>query len=452
MTPTMRSASDDGVIEALRRGAHPLNGAGQDYGPLIELIGDARFVLLGAASHGTHEFYTDRARITERLIQEKGFTAVAAEADWPDADRVNRYLRGMSDDVDAAGALDGFQRFPAWMWRNIEVFEFIERLRVYNNELTEGRPKIGFYGLDLYSLRASRTAVLRYLEKIDPKAADRTRTSYACLDHLADHSRGYGVLGALARPCKDEAVRGLVELQESRAVRKARQSGSQAEEEFFSALQNARVVKNADAYYRSMYRAEVSTWNLRERHMAETLDDLLAHLNRHGGPAKIVVWAHNSHVGDARATEKGQDRELSVGQLVRERHGGEAVLVGLATNRGTVTAASDWDRPWEIKQIRPALPESHEALFHEIAPAFLLVCRERDNIEKALRQPRLERSIGVIYHSETPELERAGHYFNARLPKQFDAVVYFDETRAVEPLERSKSETEEVPESYPFGV
>jgi erythromycin esterase-like protein len=452
MTQPLRSTTDDGIIEAMRAAAHPLNGSAQDYDPLIDFIGDARLVLLGAASHGTHECYSARAQITERLIKEKGFTAVAAEADWPAAYRVNRYVRGMSNDADAVEALNGFQFFPAWMWRNTDVVECIERLRGYNSALPESATKIGFYGLDLYSLSTSREAVLRYLKKIDPKAADRTRAGYACLDHLADHSRGYGVLGALATPCKDEAVRGLVELQESRAVKQARLAGSEAEEEFFSALQNARVVKNADGYYRVMYRAEVPTWNLRERHMAESLNELFEHLNRRGGRAKVVVWAHNAHVGDARATEKGQDRELSIGQLVRERHGREAVLVGFATNRGTVTAASDWDTPWEIKQIRPSLPDSHEALLHEAGSAFLLTSREGDNLQAALRHPRLERSIGVLYYSETPELERASHYFNARLPKQFDAVVYFDETRAVEPLERSQSEMHEAPETYPFGV
>lgn len=452
MTQPMRSVTDDGVIEAVRAAAHPLNGGIKNYDPLIELIGDARFVLLGAASHGTHEFYAERARITERLIKEKGFTAIAAEADWPAAYRVNRYVRGMSNDADAVEALNGFQFFPAWMWRNTDMVEWIEWLRGYNSALPESATKVGFYGLDLYSLSTSREAVLRYLKKIDPKAADRTRARYACLDHIADHSRGYGVLGALAKPCKDEALSGLVELQESRAVKEARRAGPFAEEEFFNALQNARVVKNADGYYRSMYRAEVPTWNLRERHMDESLVELFEHLNRHGDRAKIVVWAHNAHVGDARATEKGQDRELSIGQLIRERHGREPVLVGFTTNRGTVTAASDWDRFWEIKQIRPALPDSQEALFHEVRPAFLLTCRERDNVQEALRHPRLQRSIGVIYHLETPELERASHYFNARLPKQFDAVLYFDETRAVEPLERTQSETDEVPQTYPFEV
>jgi erythromycin esterase-like protein len=419
----------------------------------MELIGDARFVLLGAASHGTHEFYCERAEITKRLIQEKDFTAVAAEADWPAAYRVNRYLRGISNDADAIEALNGFLFFPAWMWRNTDVVEWIEWLRGYNDALSESATKIGFYGLDLYSLMTSREAVLRYLKKVDPKAADRTRAGYKCLDGIADHSRGYGVMAPLAKPCKDEALHGLVELQESRFVRQARSKDADAEEEYFNALQNARVVKNADLYYRKMYRAETSTWNVRERHMAESLEELFAHLNRHGARAKVVVWGHNAHLGDARATEQREEREVNVGQIVRQRHGRNAVLIGFTTHQGSVTAASDWDAPPEYKELRPALTDSYESLFHQAQlPRFLLACN-RDDFAQALGHPRLERSIGVIYYSEIPERERASHYFTTDLSKQFDAVLHFDQTRAVEPLHEVVEKGHfEVPETYPFGV
>jgi erythromycin esterase-like protein len=252
-------------------------------------IGEAHFVLLGAASHGTHEFYRERAQITERLIKEKGFTAVAVEANWPDAYRVNRFVRGASDDVDATGALADFKRFPSWMCRNTEVVEFVRALRVYNDALPPSATKIGFYGLDLYSLPASMEAVLRYLKKVDPKAADRTRFRYACLEGFGDNARAYGTLGGVAKSCKDEAVSGLIELQESRAVKEARRAGFMAEEEFFNAMQNARVVKNAESYYSSMYRAEVSTWNLRADHMTETLEALVGHLNRQGGRGRPKV-------------------------------------------------------------------------------------------------------------------------------------------------------------------
>ena len=319
------STTDTTLMEAVRQSAHPLTGAAQDYDPLLDLVGEARFVLLGEASHGTHEFYHERAQITERLIKEKGFTAVAVEADWPDAYRVNRYVRGMSDDVDAIEALADFRRFPTWMWRNTDVVEFLEWLRAYNDALPPSATKIGFYGLDLYSLRASMKAVLHYLDKVDPDAAKRARARYACFDHFGEDTQVYGFMTAsgLAKSCEEEVISQLVDLQR-RAMEYARRDGHVAEDELFYAEQNARLVKNAEAYYRSMFLEEVSSWNLRDRHMVETLDALVAHLGRQGGRAKVVVWAHNSHLGDARATQMGQRGELNVGQLIRERYGREA--------------------------------------------------------------------------------------------------------------------------------
>jgi erythromycin esterase-like protein len=448
----MRSTTDTAFTEAVRETAHPLTGTPHDYDPLIHAIADARFVLLGEASHGTHEFYRERAQITKRLIQEKGFTAVAVEADWPDAYRVNRYARNVSDDPDAIEALADFRRFPTWMWRNPDVVEFVEWLRLHNDALPRSANKIGFYGLDLYSLRASMEAVLRYLETIDPDAANRARARYACFDHFGEDTQVYGfVTGTgLAKSCEHEVVTQLVELQR-RATEYARRDGRVAEDELFYAEQNARLVKNAEAYYRSMFLAEVSSWNLRDRHMAETLDALVAHLNRQGARAKVAIWAHNSHLGDARTTEMGQRGELNVGQLVHERYGRDAVLVGFATHHGTVTAASDWGGPAERKCVRPALSESYEAMFHATRlDRFLLTWREGDIVTEGLRTPRLERAIGVIYR---PETERMSHYFWARLPDQFDAVLHFDGTRAVEPLERTAEwEAGEVPETFPFGV
>jgi erythromycin esterase-like protein len=448
----MQSTNDAAVLEAVRERAHALTGAPGDYDPLMDRIGDARFVLLGEASHGTHEFYGERAEITKRLIEEKGFTAVAVEADWPDAYRVNRYVLGASDDAFAVEALADFRRFPTWMWRNTDVVEFAEWLRACNDGRPPGATKASFYGLDLYSLRASMAAVLRYLEKVDPDAAKRARARYACFDQFGEDAQAYGfIAGAgLDRSCEGEVVRQLVELQR-RAMEYARRDGRVAEDEFFYAEQNARLVKNAEAYYRSMFLEHVSSWNLRDRHMAETLDALVAHLGRRGGPAKVVVWAHNSHLGDARATEMGQRGELNLGQLTRERYRREAVLVGFTTHHGTVTAASDWDGPAERKRVRPALPGSYEALFHATRlPRFLLAWPEADRVAEGLRTPRIERAIGVIYR---PETERGSHYFYARLPDQFDAVLHFDETRAVEPLERTAEwEAGEAPETFPFGV
>src|SRR5882762_112517 len=310
----MRSTTDPTLVEAVREAAHPLSAAREDYDPLMDLVEGARFVLLGEASHGTHEFYRERARITKRLIEEKGFMAVGVEADWPDAYRVNRFVRGESEDVDAQEALADFRRFPTWMWRNTEVVEFVEWLRAHNDGLSPDATKVGFYGLDLYSLRASMKAVLRYLEKVDPDAAQQARARYACFDHFGEDAQEYGFVAGtgLAKSCEEEVVSQLVELQR-RAMEYARRDGRVAEDELFYAEQNARLVKNAEEYYRSMFLEEVSSWNLRDRHMVETLEALVAHLGRRGGQAKVVVWAHNSHLGDARATAMGQRGELNIG-------------------------------------------------------------------------------------------------------------------------------------------
>jgi erythromycin esterase-like protein/predicted phosphoribosyltransferase len=443
--------ADSPIVKALRETAYPLAGSARDYDPLIGRIGEARFALLGEASHGTHEFYRERAEITKRLIAEKNFIAVAVEADWPDAYRLNRYVRGASDDVDAVEALADFRRFPTWMWRNTVVVEFIEWLRAHNDSLPPGAEKVGFYGLDLYSLHASMKAVLQYLEKVDPEAAARAREHYSCFDHFGEDTQAYGLMTRLnlSKSCEEEVVAQLVELQR-RTADYARRDGRLAEDELFYAEQNARLVKNAEAYYRSMFLEETSSWNLRDRHMAETLDELAAYLGRKAGWAKIAVWEHNSHLGDARATEMGQRGELNVGQLTREKYGSEAVLVGFTTHHGTVTAASDWGKSAERKRLRPALADSYEALFHAArCDRFLLILNESEALQQ-LGVPRLERAIGVIYR---PETERQSHYFRARLTEQFDAVLHFDETRAVKPLETTAEwETGELPETFPFAV
>jgi erythromycin esterase-like protein len=448
----MPSTTQSTLRDALRSTAHLLTGSARDYDPLLNVIGEARVVLLGEASHGTHEFYHNRAEITRRLIKEKGFNAVAVEADWPDAYRVNRYVRNASDDAFAVEALADFRRFPTWMWRNTDVVEFIEWLREHNDARSANSAKTGFYGLDLYSLHASMEAVLRYLEKVDPEAAKRARTRYACFDHFGKDTQVYGFLTGtgVTKSCQDEVVSELVELQR-RVTEHARRNGLMAEEDAFYAEQNARLVKNAEEYYRSMFLEEVSSWNLRDRHMAETLEALTTHLNRAGGPAKVVVWAHNSHVGDARVTDMGQRGELNIGQLARERYNRDAVLIGFTTDHGTVTAASDWGAPAERKRVRPALPDSYEALFHMTdVDRFLLTWRAGDAVTEGLQEARLERAIGVIYR---PETERISHYFGTRLPSQFDAVLHFDETRAVEPIERNAEwDKGEVPETFPFAV
>jgi erythromycin esterase-like protein len=445
------------AAQAVREAAQQLTGAASDYDRLIAMAGEARFVLLGEASHGTHDFYRARAQITQRLIEQKGFTAVAVEGDWPDAHRVNCFVRAAGEDAFATDALAEFKRFPQWMWRNTVVAQFADWLRAHNDALARGGTKVGFYGLDMYSLRSSMDAVLQFLDKADPEAARQARRRYGCFDHFGDDDQVYGFLSASGAngSCEEQAMDQLRALQRD-AMGYAQRDPRIGEDEAFYAEQNARLVKNAEAYYRTMFLSEESTWNLRDRHMVETLESLVRHLERQGKRAKVVVWAHNSHLGDARATEMGRRRgELNVGQLVREAHGREALLVGFSTHRGTVTAASNWGEPAQRKTVRPALAQSYEALFHQTRlERFLLDLRTESEARRVLREPRLERAIGVIYR---PSTERMSHYFSAELPAQFDAVIHFDETRAVEPLERSlewdKGEARgDLPETYPFGV
>jgi erythromycin esterase-like protein len=433
----------------LQQAVFPVTGSSRDYDLLLQLVGDARVVMLGEASHGTREFYHQRARITRRLIMEKNFSAVAVEADWPDAQRVNRWVRWLGTDKAGVDALGDFRRFPRWMWRNREVLAFIEWLREYNQS-RDSSQRVGFYGLDLYSLFGSIEAVIGFLDRVDPEAAKRARYRYACFEDFGEDTQAYGYAAefGLTQSCEDQAVQQLLELRE-RAAAQARQDGARLEDEFFYAEQNARLVKNAEEYYRTMFRGRVSSWNLRDQHMTETLEALLAHLERTGSRSKVVVWEHNSHIGDARATAMGHAGEWNVGQLGRERLGDDAVLIGFSTYEGTVTAASDWDRPAERKRVRPGLAGSWEAMFHEIGERqFLLPLRGRPMVD-ALDQVRLERAIGVIYR---PESERVSHYFEAHLPSQFDLVIHLDRTHAVEPLDRDSGwSDEEPPETYPSG-
>src|SRR5438477_9630152 len=404
--------------EFVREIAQPLNGDANDYDALLELIGDARIVLLGEASHGTHEFYFERAQITKRLIAEKSFTVLAIEADWPDSSRVHRYIRGSSNDANASEALAGFRRFPTWMWRNRVVVEFVEWLRQFNKDVDSKRAPAGFYGMDLYSLHGSIDAVLNYLEKVDPEAAKRARARYSCFDHFSREPQEYGyatTVGA-AESCENAVVEQLTEIQRKAAEFLSR-DGAIAAEELFFAEQNARLVKNAEQYYRSMFRGRASSWNLRDQHMVETIEALVAHLNGSRQP-KAIVWAHHPHLGDARATEMGQHGELSVGQLIRERFGKEAVLIGFSTHHGSVTAASDWGAEAERKSVRPALRGSYEDLFHQTGLERFWIDLRSAGEKEALFGPRLERAIGVIYR---PQSERLSHFFHALMSRHFAA-------------------------------
>jgi erythromycin esterase-like protein len=438
------------AVSAIRAAARPLTGGRRDYDALLDLVGDARFVLLGEATHGTHEFYEERARITQRLVEDKGFHAVAVEADWPDAYRVNRYVRGRGADRDANTALSGFKRFPNWMWRNTDVASFVDWLRHHNAGTS--RPQVGFYGLDLYSMFTSIEEVLRYLDEVDPNAARQARVRYACFDHYHEDSQHYGYTASLdlSASCEQGVLEQLRQLQQ-RAADYMYRDGD--EEAYFYAEQNARLVMNAEEYYRTMFRGRVSSWNLRDSHMAETLDALAKHLSKDGEPAKIVVWEHNSHIGDARATEMGEMGEWNVGELARKKYDGQTRLIGFSTYDGFVTAASEWDAPAEHKRVRPGMAGSYEALLHETGiPRFLLPLR--DGVDKVVRdtmeERRLERAIGVIY---LPRTERQSHYFAARMARQFDAVIHIDHTTAVHPLDPGGGwHAEEPPETYPTGL
>ncbi|WP_148863721.1 erythromycin esterase family protein [Marinobacter fonticola] len=435
-------------LDQLQKALIPLHNCANDYDPLLRMCKNRSLILMGEATHGTHEFYETRVEITKRLILDQGLQAVAVEADWPAAYRVNRYVNGIGKDTTAQAALADFKRFPLWMWRNTVILEFVDWLREYNQS-QPAELRVGFYGLDMYSLYESIGAVLEYLDRVDPEAAEEARRQYGCLDHLSSEQRyGFGVTMGRRPSCEKEVVDQLVRLREN-APNYVREDGMLARDELFQAEQNARLVRNAEHYYRAMFGDRISTWNLRDRHMSDTLEALQKHLSqRSGKPARIAVWEHNSHLGDARATQMGDRDEFNVGQLARERAGDDALLVGFTTHSGSVSAASAWDGPVERKAVRPALPESYEGLFHEMeANDFFLELGSAS--PEVLHAPRLERAIGVLY---LPRTERQSHYFRCRLPEQFDAVFHFDRTRALQPMDNVSEWSDANPETYPFGV
>jgi erythromycin esterase-like protein len=441
--------SDRDALEAVRRASIGFSRTAEAISPLMDLVGSAKLVLIGEATHGTDEFYRLRAALTNALIRDKHFNLVAVEADWPDAYRVNRWVRHSADEPGGApGALRDFVRFPRWMWRNTAVVEFIDWLRGHNSRRLPG-DRVGFYGLDLYSLHSSMDAVLAYLSKVDPEAAARARRRYACFEEFGTdeaQSYGYAATLGLSRSCEDEVVRQLVDLRESAGAYAVR-DGHVAADEYFFAEQNARVVQNAERYYRTMFAGQVESWNLRDTHMMETLDSLMSRTVQQTGDARAVVWAHNSHVGDARATQMGRWNEINLGQLARERHANGVFVIGFTTHSGTVTAAREWDMPAERRDITPSLSGSYERLFHSSgSPRFVLPTAI---IRDAFATEQLERAIGVVYK---PETERASHYFRADLAEQFDAVVHIDHTSALAPLEPWSHENSDLPETYPTGV
>jgi len=429
--------------ELIRRSAEPLPDIEDDrFAAFFDRYANARVVLLGEASHGTSEFYRARAEISKRLIAHHGFNIVAVEADWPDAATIDRYVRHREP---REGERKAFERFPAWMWRNREVDSFIRWMRRHNND-REYEAMTGFYGLDLYNMNGAMRAVIDFLEKEDPEAAKVARKRYGCLEPWSDDPARYGRLALFEGYARCEAP--VMEMLRDLMQRNF-DCLSEECDEWLDAAANARLVKNAEAYYRVMYHGAAESWNLRDTHMFETLLQLL---EAKGPQSKAIVWAHNSHIGNAAYTEMGQVRgELNIGQLTKERFDAKARLIGFGTHTGTVAAADDWDEPMQVKAVNPSLEGSYERASHDSRiPRFLLDLRPEEigrDIREALMVPRLERFIGVIYR---PETERWSHYSQCILPRQYDAWVWFDETRAVTPLPGEQRPGDE--ETYPFGL
>ena len=430
------------IVKALCEPLPPPERA-EDFGAFFDRFADAKVVLLGEATHGTSEFYTARAAITRRLIERHGFTIVAVEADWPDAARIDAYVRHHAP---RSVEEEAFSRFPTWMWKNVEVRAFAEWMRAHNEALPPER-RAEFRGLDVYSLNSSIKAVLGYLTEVDPEAAKAAQSRYGCLSPWQSDPARYGraVLYGQKKPCDQALLDQLSDLLDKRLAYTEADGG----EAYFDAVQNARIVRAAEHYYRIMYEGSTESWNLRDRHMFETLQAVLA---RRGNGAKAVVWAHNSHIGNAAATAMGWQGEFNIGELCRTAYRDEAVLIGFGTDRGTVAAASDWDEPMEIKTVLPARPDSHERVFRETGIARALTDwrpPDRQALREVLAHPRLERAIGVVYR---PETELYSHYFEAVLSEQFDAFVWFEETKAVTALDAGGQSPGEAPETYPFGL
>jgi len=447
----------------------------QDYQSLLKAIGDSKVVLIGEATHGTHEFYRERARISQLLIEQKGFNIVAAESDWPDAYRVNRYLHGTnSKDKNLREAMSSYKRFPLWMWRNKEVENFLEWLKSYNDSQPENEDRASWFGMDLYSLYTSAYHVIEYLQKVDPEAAKRAKQRYANFMMFGEDTQHYGYMASLglSADCEKACIKVLQDMLQN-AHKYIQMDGYLAQDELFYNTQNALVVANAEKYYRSMFGSRNSSWNLRDQHMTQILHSLMEYTqkNNHKKGGKVIVWAHNSHLGDARFTDMGDTRkEVNVGQLARESFGMQNVFnIGFTTHTGRVCAADDWDEPPRHKKVVPSLANSIERVFHTASleskqPNFLLIFRnaedkqskaissEQAKLNEALGEPLLQRAIGVVYR---PETERWSHYFDAKLSHQFDAVIHVDTTRAVRPFDHTfhiEQSDETVPLTYPEGV
>jgi erythromycin esterase len=417
----------------------------RDLDPLLDRIGDARYVLLGEASHGTSEYYTWRAEITKRLITEKGFSFIGVEGDWPDCYRVNRYVKAYSHSGESAeSVLHEYERWPTWMWANREIVELAEWLRDYN-ECIGAERKVGFYGLDVYSLWDSMHAVVDYLERIDPALAQGARRAYRCFDPYGEDVQEYARATYLVpTDCENEVVAVLRELRA-----RATQYRDDGRESYFNAEQNALVARNAELYYRTMVRGGPASWNVRDNHMVETLERLMHH---YGASAKAIVWEHNTHIGDARYTDMARAGMVNVGQLVRQAHERDGVvLVGFGSHHGSVIAGDEWGAPMRRMMVPPARSESWEALCHEHlgGDALFVFNGDTDGGIRGLDEAIDHRAIGVVYD---PRREKWGNYVPTLMPLRYDAFLYVDESRALDPLHMPAHVDHEAPETFPSGM
>jgi erythromycin esterase len=430
------------IVNAIDKSSYRLQSKA-DLEPLFDRIGDARIVMLGEASHGTHEYYTWRAQISKRLIEEKGFNFIAVEGDWPDCYRLNRFIKGYETDYKSAfKVLHEFNRWPTWMWANWEIAALAEWMQKHNTGLPANK-KAGFFGLDVYSLWESMDYIMQYLKKTDPGALKVAEEAYRCFEpYRKDEGRSYATASRfVSKLCQTEVVDMLKEIQ-----RKLPQYNSD-HENVFSAEQNAIVSVNAEKYYRAMIEGGPNSWNIRDRHMAETLNRLLTF---HGPNSKAIIWEHNTHIGDARATDMADEGMFNIGELARMQHRDKGVvLVGFGSYQGTVMAGSSWGAPMQAMQMPDARKGSWEYLLHKVDDEnkLLLMDDFADN-DMIMDNHIGHRAIGVVYN---PEHERYGNYVPTILPLRYDAFIYLDKTKALHPL-HIKPDGQQVPETYPFGV
>lgn len=434
--------NEDEVVNSISEHAYPLKSKA-DLQPLFDRIGDARIVMLGEASHGTHEYYTWRAHISKRLIEEKGFSFIAVEGDWPDCYLLNRFIKGYdTEHKSVREVLEEFNRWPTWMWANWEIVALANWLRDHNTRLAADK-RVGFYGLDVYSLWESMESIMKYLKKTDPSALKVAEKAYQCFEpYKENEGQAYARASKFVPDlCQTEVVSLLKE------IRQKLPTYNSDYENVFNAEQNALIAVNAERYYRAMIEGGPHSWNVRDRHMADTLERLLKF---HGENSKVIVWEHNTHIGDARATDMLDDGMFNIGELARvEHHDKGVVLVGFGSYEGTVIAAREWEARMQKMNLPPAQKGSWEYLLRKAGKEDKLLLLDDFTNNNTLMQNYIgHRAVGVVYN---PKFERNGNYVPTILPVRYDAFIYLDETKALLPL-HIKPDGHQTPETYPFGV